>query len=126
MQSIRRGDAASADVLFAAALANDPPMRKNAWRMLQDTVGVVAVAVGSPVQTLFEKQNPAPTDIDRLRRWWRRSAINHRTIDAVFAHREQFLEWIDRRDELARGRALMGSWIRSDLYLTGPPFPGPR
>lgn len=126
MRALRHGDSAAADILFAGARSPDSAVRAEALMMLRETVAVIAEATGSPVQHLFDREAMTDDDIGQIQSWWRTAGIDRDLLDRVFTDRARLMDIRERRDELARGRRLIGRMIQSDLYLTGPPFPGPR
>jgi len=126
MRALRHGDEAAAEILFAGARSQDQVVRGEGLIILRETVAVIAQATGSAIQFLFDRDELTDDDIGRIQSWWQTAAIDRNLLERVFADRDRLMDIRERRDELARGRQLIERLIRSDLYLTGPPFPGPR
>lgn len=122
---LRAGDSRSARVLFGAAESPDASVRSRALSALDEVCLPVVRALGGPLPRtqaggLFE-----PDELACLARWWanhvddEQAAVLHDIAD-----RYVDLRW--QRDALFRIRAIAAQVIHADLYLTGPPFPGPR
>ncbi len=95
-----------------------------ATKKLKRIVKPIAIATASSVIEVFDDSRITKSEAKRLRDWWF-TKIDRKTIDLVFGRRAEFEDIRERRDELKRGRALIGKYIQCDLYLTGKPFPGP-
>ncbi len=124
-RQLRSGQAGAAETLFAAARANDPEARRAAREALQTVGRVVAGATGAAVQAILAADDPSPEQWGRIRAWWQLE-VDDRTLAEVWTHRDDFSALRDTRDALFGIRSIAKKVIRTDLYLTGPPFPGPR
>lgn len=123
-QRLARGDVAASDALFAGLAASDPGAREDARRAVRRLILPIVRGLGGPVP---ESGDDDALDEFRqeLRQWWR----NHVTADTLdeFGYAELDIAPLRaQRDRLYRIREIAGQIIRSDLYLSGPPFPGPR
>lgn len=122
---LRAGDAAMANPLFAALQADDPDLRRRAWTGFREVAQPVARATGAQVQGDLSGDVPNAAALARIRAWWD-SRVDSETLDAVWLHRRDFEAIREERDGILTVRGNAGKIIRTDLYLTGPPFPGPR
>lgn len=122
---IVHGNPAAAETLFAAMRSPMKAIRLAAANQLKHIVQPIAIATASDTIHGFDDFKISDLELERLRRWWHGS-INANSVAQVFKRRNELLEIRHRRDELKRGRALIGRFIKCDLYLTGKPFPGPR
>ncbi|HOW70766.1 MAG TPA: hypothetical protein PKY77_09205 [Phycisphaerae bacterium] len=113
---IEAGQTQAADLVFAGLVSDNREIRTAARHAIATVVEPIARRQGCPVIV-------APPD--RFRAWWHEN-VNEETLLARTRDSEHFaaLRW--SRDRLFRIRQIASHIIRSDLYLTGPPFPGPR
>jgi hypothetical protein len=120
--ALERGSAAAARILFAA-LARGPHVRQ-AEQALRPAAQWLAQAIASPVQAQLDAPTLTVEQWDQVRRWWDRhvddEALRH------WVRRHEFDHFIKEREEVPHARMWAAKAIRTDLYLTGPPFPGPR
>jgi len=124
-ERLAAGDFGVAEPLWAAAMSDDVSSRDLARSSLQRTLRAVARALGSPLQKVLDSPSVPDRDWPRLRRWW------HENVDqsllAALTERAAELEAIRaRRDSIYTVQTVAGRIIHSDLYMTGPPFRGPR
>jgi len=85
----------------------------------------MAVALGAPIQPLLNQQELSPEDWKRVSAWWAAHA-DQQALDEVWHHRHDFDDLIYLGYEIDFDRHVAGLLIKTDLYLSGPPFPGPR
>ena len=85
----------------------------------------VAEAMAAPVQALIEDDRPTPAALAEIRQWWA-SSVDDGILEALWLRRSEFEEIREDRDGIATVRGNAAWVIKTDLYLTGPPFPGPR
>ena len=113
---VQAGQVGAVDMLFAGLASEQKDVRTAARDGVMRVVEPVARAQGAPMG--IEK----PAD---LRAWWH-AHVTEDILLAVNRDTEHFaaLRW--SRDRLFRIRQIASYIIRSDLYLTGPPFLGPR
>jgi hypothetical protein len=85
----------------------------------------MARALGSPQQSCFDKRSISRDEWNQLRDWWV-AHVHDRDIRQTWQHRQDFDDLIWLRSEIDWDRHVSTVLFHSDLYLTGPPFPGPR
>jgi len=125
-ERLAAGDSTAAQALFATIAAGKEPLAAAAEPALRPVLEYVARATAAPVQDLvFERRRPAPDEWRRIHAWWR-AYVDDRTLAEVWLPRQDFDRLIKMREEVPHARMWAGKVIRTDLYLTGPPFPGPR
>lgn len=122
---LESGDAEAADTLLAAVDSDDRQVRSAAWAVFRRVAQPVADALAAPVQDVLGVEDSAAADWMRVRRWWYRF-IDDGTLDDLWVRRDDFAPRRWTRDRLFRIRDIAARIVRTDLYLTGPPFPGPR
>jgi hypothetical protein len=115
------GDALAGERVIAGLASSSPPVREAAVAGVQLVAVPMADALAAPLPRL----TGAGEDAAALTAWWREH-VDDRALAFVFREREERWDIRHRRDELKRGRALAAQWLRTDLYFSGPPFPGPR
>ena len=118
------GESTAAEVLFAAMELEDQELRRRAWAAFVKVAAPIARATGASMQDVLVGEQP-PADRSRVYKWWRRS-VDDRLLDRVWVHRDDFTAIRHTRDALFNVRSITADIIKTDLYLTGPPFPGPR
>ncbi len=121
----KAGDLHAADALFAGLYSDDPEVRGMADTAVRHYGGVLARALGSPVQQLLLRDVALADHAEELWAWWC-ARVDPVTVRGVVENRKAMERLRHRRDEIKRARALAGRYIHSDLLLTGPPFPGPK
>jgi hypothetical protein len=121
-----------ADLAVAAAMlegghaeAAGPLFDARAEGPLRPMLRYLTAALGSPLQAALDGETLAAEDWERLRRWWE-SCVDDRCLSETWLRRNDFddLAWL--RSEIEWDRYVASFVFRTDLYLTGPPFPGPR
>lgn len=122
---LRAGQAAAARTLMSAVKSDRSDPARRAWSVLQSVGQPVAAALAAPERDILAQPEPGPEQIDRLWRWWYRS-VDDETLANLWLRRDAYPEWRHRRGSIARIRGITRRIIETDLYTTGPPFPGPR
>ncbi len=125
-QHLAQGDARAAEVLFAAAQTTDPELAQPARDALRQVGSPVARALAAPALDVWTNTlRDEPAAWANARDWWLQH-VDDRTFQAVHQDPAHFaaLRWT--RGSLFRIRHTASRIIRTDTYLTGPPFPGPR
>ncbi|MBI4581966.1 MAG: hypothetical protein HY718_19870 [Planctomycetes bacterium] len=122
---LRAGQATAADVLFAAADDGDVDAKPAARQAIAGTCRPVAEALAAPVLGYTSCGEAAWADWRRVRRWWAWH-VDDTAVRVLPACLADYGEMRWRRDALFRIRRIASTIVRADLYLTGPPFPGPR
>ena len=74
---------------------------------------------------LITDADPTGDQLSDARQWWRQF-VDDETLEALWAQEDQFAALRRTRDRLFTIRRIAAQVIRTDLYLTGPPFPGPK
>lgn len=118
------GEAAAAEDLFVVLGTADEAVRLAAWDGFRRVAGPVARATGSGLEAVVGLERP-PADWSAIREWWR-GIVDDRVLDRVWVRRDDSAALRRTRDALFFVRSTAARVIRTDLYLTGPPFPGPR
>jgi hypothetical protein len=115
---------AAAELLFAARRSRNPQIAGPAAEALREIVQYVATATAAPVQELLDEDDSDAT-WERVRAWWRQS-VDEETLRTTWGWRERCAEYEELREEVPHARRNMAKLIRTDFYLTGPPFDDPR
>lgn len=124
-EALRAGYAGAAEGLFAAVGSGNPRLAQRAWSALQEVARPVSRALAAPLQDVVAGEVPGPPDLSRVRKWWL-STVDDQTLARLTSERDSARRFLKERDMLFRIREVAGRIIRTDLYLTGPPYPGPR
>jgi len=119
------GNAKAADVLFAGMRSQYDTVRRRAWTQFQQVALPLARSQGSPVVDLLGDDLPSTGDVSRIAAWWA-GHVDDGLLDRIWLHRHDFENLRRQRDAVFNVRSIAAKIIRTDLYLTGPPFPGPR
>jgi hypothetical protein len=119
------GQAPEAAILFTALASADNRVQTAAHEAIRAVVEPVAAALAAPVQGLLARPDWTPEDLARVRAWWSKH-VDSANLKALLDHREESIARVWERDRLFRIREIAGQIIRTDLYMTGPPFPSPR
>ena len=85
----------------------------------------MADVLGSPVQSLLDQPALPAEQWQRVRDWWTRW-VDDRALAETWLCRWQFDHLVWLRAEIDWDRWLASFVFRTDLYMTGPPFPSPR
>lgn len=118
------GEAAAAADWFALARSDNARDRWLAIRTLSPILEQVSAALAAPVQPCVQEFALGRPCVDDLEAWWR-EAVDDRVLREVWTPRRQFDALVKAREEVPHARMWAAMVVRSDLYLTGPPFPGP-
>ena len=121
----REGDLAAADKLFAGLLSDDLQVQSAAETAVRRYGSAMAGALGSPMQVLLAGNVSLVDHAQEIWQWWC-AKVDETTVRGMLNDRKRVEQLRHRRDEIKRGRALAAPYVHTDLYLTGPPFPGPR
>ena len=114
-----------ADSVFAAMRIRDDETRVQAWEAIRETGLPIAEALGDPVRTEFTASPPDDESLSRIERWWR-TCVDEQLVEHVLQRRGVRDRLEKQRDRLFWIRRVAARIIRTDLYFTGPPYPGPR
>lgn len=118
---LRNGAAEAADVLFEALQA-DPRAAEAAG--LRPVALAVATALAAETQDVLAQPELSASDWGRVRAWWRQ-AVTSDVLTEIWVNHPKFSRYVEEREEAPHARMWAAKVIRSDLYLTGPPFAGP-
>jgi len=119
--ALRMGNAGAGDALLACAALESQTLRSAAIEAGLPVFRFAAGAMGGP-------HVPEVDDVaawSRFADWWRAS-VTDQTLAETWLLRDKFAHWYKQREEVPHARMWASKVIRTDLYLTGPPFPGPR
>ncbi len=123
-EKLRAGDRQAAEVLLSAAAGGDSATRMQAWDSFRETAAPVVAAAGSPVSLDLAITDPSMGQLERVAAWWR-DYVDDALIEQVWRGRSEQRNLMRERDRVLRFRRHAASIIRTDLYFTGPPYPGP-
>ncbi len=121
----RAGRPNVANMIFATAMLGVGKHADRARETLRQVVRPMTVALASPVQFLFDQPQLSSDDMAALWRWWV-TTVDDQYLREIWQHRRDFDDLLYLRYEVDWDRQIAGDIISSDLYLSGPPFPGPR
>ncbi len=124
-EDLQAGHAGAAEKLFAAMSVGDSAVREAAWRSFREVAGPVACGSAAPTQDLLAGNMPGAPDLARIRDWWLQ-AVDDRLVRQLWLDRDRSCRLWRDRDGLFRIRTIAAKIIRTDLYLTGPLYPGPK
>lgn len=116
---------AGAALLALASGPGDATTAQAAQAALRPCVSWTANALGSPMAPALDRGLVSPAEWKRIEEWWR-GCVTSENLKAVWTRRGEFAHYEKGRADVPTARRLAGQVIRTDLYLTGPPFPGPR
>jgi len=119
------GRASAAGVVFAALAARDRALRETAEEAIELHFTDIANALAAPVQQALVQRAALPENAENLWRWWQQRVTDDE-LAQIYQDRALVRRIRHRRDEIHRARERTGVFIRSDLTLTGPPFPSLR
>jgi hypothetical protein len=122
---LQAGEAKAAEGLFAAAGSADAQLRQKAWAAFREVAQPVSRGLAAPAQDLVTADLPTENDLASIRLWWIR-AVDDDILRQLWLDRQRYVRVLRDRDRLFRIRKIAGRVIRTDLYLTGPPYPGPK
>jgi hypothetical protein len=116
---------AAIDSVFAALESSAPAIHAAAQTQLENLLGVTARAMASPALRLVEKPDKTDADWAALRTWWH-AEVTPQTLHDLRRVQEGLSHLLKLREELPHALYWASKAVRSDLYLTGPPFPTSR
>lgn len=122
---LEAGESRAAEVLFRAAACGQGPARVEALRGIDEICRPVAEALAAPVLTVTGSGVGIWSDWRQAAAWWV-SHVDDAAVAVLPRARAEFAESRWTRDALFRIRHIASRIIQADLYLTGPPFAGPR
>jgi hypothetical protein len=117
------GAVSEAYVLLDAMDSDDVAVRGRAWSLFTKVARPIALATASEFQGTVDSAD-APPDTAAIREWWRNS-VDERLLRRVWLQRAKSDALRRMREGLLTIRRITASIIKTDLYLSGPPFPGP-
>lgn len=121
---LEAGHAAAAMPLLRAAGDEKHPLQREAGKALRPVVEFVATALGAACQAVFDRSDVDAASWRDVAAWWTNS-VRDEDLRDLWQHRRDFehLAWLRAENEFDRWIA--SGLIRTDLYLTGPPYRGP-
>ncbi|MDM8009134.1 MAG: hypothetical protein QUV05_23585 [Phycisphaerae bacterium] len=119
------GQAGAAEGLFSAMNGADSPLAQKAWVAFREVACPISRSLAAPVQDDLAGDLPSEPVRTRVREWWIRS-VDDRTMAQLWLDQGRRRRSERERDALFRIREVAARVIRTDLYLTGPPYPGPK
>lgn len=145
---LNAGDAAAMLPLLAAAGDESNALALDARAALRPVASRIATITGAPVQRLLlgphvdpdplspppRIRGPAPptppsalsaAEWAEIAQWWQAGVTDEQLV-LWWTRRGEFESFIKAREELPHARQWAALLVHTDLYLTGPPFPGPR
>ena len=125
--SFAAGCAEAGEMLLAAAAMGDPHVASAAREAFARIGAPFLEAQGAPLWFTEDGAEAVLDDADwnTKRAWWRQR-VDPNTYARFQRYRDYFDGLQTQRAALYNIRSTAGAIIRSDLYLTGPPYPGPR
>ncbi len=123
--ALASGRASAAEPLFATLGADDDSLGQQAWAAFAAIADTVARELGAPVQDGLSDGQPSEQDLARVQDWWRNS-VDDATLTELWVNRDVDLELRATRDAIFTVRGNAAWVVQTDLYLTGPPFLGPK
>ncbi|QDV90882.1 hypothetical protein RAS2_19660 [Phycisphaerae bacterium RAS2] len=121
---LEAGYAAAAIPLLQIAADEKHPMRSEAQVALRPVAECVSTALGARCQFVFDKPSPDAADWREVATWWA-LAVRDENLREVWQHRRDFEHLVWLRAENEFDRWIASGLIRTDMYLTGPPYRGP-
>jgi hypothetical protein len=122
---LNAGQSRAASTLFAAMGSNQPEIRAAAMTEFRQVAIVVARALAAPIEDILAQPDWSESDRARIEKWWGDS-LDDRNLRVLWVRRGEWRLLQRARDCLFRIQRDAGRIIRTDLYMTGPPYPGPR
>lgn len=113
------------EVLLAGVRSNDAAIAAESLAQIDAVAGVVARALAAPIQDHFAKPHFNAEDLSAVARWWRNHVDSEILRDIRRLH-EDLAYLVKQREELPHSLDWARRVIRTDLYLTGSPFPTSR
>ncbi|MHC4671097.1 MAG: glycosyltransferase family protein [Planctomycetota bacterium] len=122
---LEAGEAQAAETLFIGMDSGDAGVSSAAREAFFRVARPVAAALAAPIGDILYVPEWSSSERARVRGWWR-NCVDDRALDALWVHGDDLVWLGDARDKLFGIRKITAKIIESDLYLTGPPYPGPR
>lgn len=82
-------------------------------------------ALAAPIAGIIEKPAWSESDRAEISRWWGES-VDRGNLGVSWVRRDEWQDLQRKRDRLFSMQDTTSRIIRADLYMTGPPYPGPR
>ncbi|MCG3179043.1 MAG: hypothetical protein BIFFINMI_01374 [Phycisphaerae bacterium] len=121
------GDARAAGDLLAGLASDDADVRSAARAALQPVVEYLAEATGAAPPQADCWLDPAAGQEARLADWWTRTTSPDPTmVRRLWTQRDCWADVREARDRYYSVMAIVRAIVQSDMYLTGPPYPGPE
>lgn len=124
-ERLRNGEAKAGQILLEAVRSDDPLVRQTAMTEFRRVAVPIGQALASPVVELLDSGAFDGRDWAWVEQWWK-DAVNDQTLEALWLRRGEWETLRRQRDRLFAIRDIASRICRTDLYMTGPPFPGPR
>ena len=114
------------DALFRGVQSPNATIASRAADLLDSVLGAATRALGAPEQFTFESDSPS-RDWPGLRQWWF-TQVDREVLCNLRYIQEDLSYLVKQREELPHGRVWAAKvfQLKTDLYLTGPPFPTSR
>lgn len=119
------GHAAAAELLFRAIQTGDKKTAGEAGALIRPVATYMAAALGAPQQAALDADPVTPQAWAEFEKWWR-THVDDRALAVAWLRRNDFDRLIYLRSEPDWDRYVASFAVDTDLYLSGPPFPGPR
>ncbi len=119
--ALRSADIRGLPTLFAALHGDDPLMAAGAEQALRPFLAQMASMLGARAQQLLDSPGVSAADWRRIERWCR-AHVTQAVVDRTLRRLDEFNYLVELREEVPHARMWAALVIRSDLYLTGPPF----
>jgi len=127
-RTFEQGQVEAGTALLAAAVSGTPELAERAKATFRRIAAPFLEAQASPVRPGPTAATRPDEDANRwadLLAWWQQH-VDAKTYARFQRERNHFRHLRAVRDRLFGIRRIAGRIIRSDLYLTGPPYPSPR
>jgi len=121
---MEQGDARAGAQLLARLATQPAAVDPAIAARMRAMVAFVAGALGDPVQLLLKNSGHAHADWHRVLNWWQ-SRVDDDLLQRTWVRRCALSHYDDALAEINNARGWVSYVVRTDLYLTGPPFPGP-
>ncbi len=118
------GSADAGDWLLRAAQGADVALAEAAAAAVHPSALALAESLGAPLQDVLGQRVLSSADWSRVAAWWRRS-VDDELLHVLWVQRDALLPLVKAREEVPNARRRLAEYLRADLYLTGPAFPGP-
>lgn len=122
---LHAGEAEAAKILFEAMRAESPEVRVAAMTEFRRAALPISQALAAPIEELLRSPAWDEGDLARVEQWWGES-VKDGNLQAIWVRRSEWRPLLRRRDRLFTIQEIARRVIRTDLYMTGPPFPNPR